>query len=501
MWPQVWFTGPLKNPLKTAGVLPLSFASLHCIMSPTPSRRTGQPTDPGEDLTEVVPAVDTVDPASRTGASDVGPQASLTSGALERPKALSDFRVVVQSGDGLVVRLAGALALLAKPRAEAREAAERILSIVAEAGEDPAPGRSLARRLAAFLTSMEPETVPSFATLALTGEGIGLLLHGNADAAIQSAKGEAGSQSEQAAQAGQHHKVEYLTGREAASWVDRIFSWDVVRVALSVPSAVPPGEASGDDLFAPHVDLRLGTVRAGGIEVVRRDVVLPAFRTLSSSLVGEEPEAGLPSSWTTTVLAVGDAVAPSLSASASVLLHVPPPSPEDLVTLPASRSPGTSPTSAPSSIGEPLGRGLSGAAGLSEVPDQEGSHQMAHTRSSYVPTCIAVLDDGTVYELDSDYVIGRDPEEDGSVRSGRARPLLVEDPNGTVSRVHAELRVRDGEISIVDRDSSNGTWIMRPGESWFKLDPGVVTSVPVGTQISVGARALTLRERPSLVIE
>jgi len=77
----------------------------------------------------------------------------------------------------------------------------------------------------------------------------------------------------------------------------------------------------------------------------------------------------------------------------------------------------------------------------------------------------------------------------------------VEDPNGTVSRVHAELRVRDGEISIVDRDSSNGTWIMRPGESWFKLDPGVVTSVPVGTQISVGARALTLRERPSLVIE
>ena len=46
------------------------------------------------------------------------------------------------------------------------------------------------------------------------------------------------------------------------------------------------------------------------------------------------------------------------------------------------------------------------------------------------PLGVLLLDDGSVFQLDSDYVVGREPSLDGSVAAGKARPLRVADDVG-----------------------------------------------------------------------
>ncbi len=55
------------------------------------------------------------------------------------------------------------------------------------------------------------------------------------------------------------------------------------------------------------------------------------------------------------------------------------------------------------------------------------------------PLGLLLVDDGRGFILDRDYVIGREPVLDIDVAAGRAAPLRITDPKGTVSRLH--LRV------------------------------------------------------------
>ena len=72
---------------------------------------------------------------------------------------------------------------------------------------------------------------------------------------------------------------------------------------------------------------------------------------------------------------------------------------------------------------------------------------------------VIVFEDGTSYTLDKDYIIGREPENDAAVVAGRAGPLVVDDAERSISRVHAELRLFGSELQIVDRGSTNGTYV------------------------------------------
>jgi pSer/pThr/pTyr-binding forkhead associated (FHA) protein len=45
--------------------------------------------------------------------------------------------------------------------------------------------------------------------------------------------------------------------------------------------------------------------------------------------------------------------------------------------------------------------------------------------------------------------IGRAPQND----------VVLEDPDQTISRFHAELRVHGGEYVLIDLNSQNGTWV------------------------------------------
>jgi FHA domain len=101
-----------------------------------------------------------------------------------------------------------------------------------------------------------------------------------------------------------------------------------------------------------------------------------------------------------------------------------------------------------------------------------------------------VSTDGVVYPLDRDYVIGRDPQRDDSVRNSTASAIVL----GTdqhISRVHAYVSIQGTAVLVRDASTPGGTFIANPGAAdWTRigttpteLEPGC--SLRVGDQILI----------------
>ena len=80
------------------------------------------------------------------------------------------------------------------------------------------------------------------------------------------------------------------------------------------------------------------------------------------------------------------------------------------------------------------------------------------------PLGVLILGDGSVCQLDADYVIGREPTLDAAVAEGRARPLRLPGGSGVVSRIHARVELDGWQVFISDLSSANGTQVLLPGE-------------------------------------
>lgn len=80
------------------------------------------------------------------------------------------------------------------------------------------------------------------------------------------------------------------------------------------------------------------------------------------------------------------------------------------------------------------------------------------------PLGLLVTDGGAVFQLDADYVAGREPTLDPTVTAGKARPLRIADGTGTVSRVHAKVSLDGWRVLVTDLASANGTRVRQPGE-------------------------------------
>jgi hypothetical protein len=103
------------------------------------------------------------------------------------------------------------------------------------------------------------------------------------------------------------------------------------------------------------------------------------------------------------------------------------------------------------------------------------------------PLGVLILGDGSVCQVDADYVIGREPTLDSAVADGRARPLRLMGASGVVSRIHARVELDGWQVFISDLNSANGTQILPPGErNPISLQPGVRTPLAAGTQIRLG---------------
>jgi hypothetical protein len=107
-------------------------------------------------------------------------------------------------------------------------------------------------------------------------------------------------------------------------------------------------------------------------------------------------------------------------------------------------------------------------------------------RAPRPPLGVLAFDDGSTFQLDSDYVIGREPTLNASVAAGQARPLSVVDDAGVVSRAHAALQLDGWRVLITDLGSANGTQLRRADEAPEQLTPHVAVELPPGSHVDMG---------------
>ncbi|CAN5504640.1 hypothetical protein BH23ACT9_BH23ACT9_18190 [soil metagenome] len=108
------------------------------------------------------------------------------------------------------------------------------------------------------------------------------------------------------------------------------------------------------------------------------------------------------------------------------------------------------------------------------------------------PLGVVVADDGSTFTLNSNYVVGREPEREPQVEANEARPLKLQDAERSLSRVHAEIRLIDWDVYIVDRGSANGTYVLpRGGQQWKRLVADTPEKVVPGTRVAFGKRVMT----------
>ena len=108
------------------------------------------------------------------------------------------------------------------------------------------------------------------------------------------------------------------------------------------------------------------------------------------------------------------------------------------------------------------------------------------------PLGVVVSDDGSTFTLNSNYVVGREPERDPLVEGEQARPLKLSDAERSLSRVHAEIRLVDWDVYVVDRGSANGTYVLpRGGQQWKRLVADTPEKIAPGTRVAFGKRVMT----------
>jgi hypothetical protein len=328
------------------------------------------------------------------------------------------------AGRGLVTRQ-GELLLICADTATGVDDLLALLRDVAAAGAD---GSVLVRRVAALLANDFNSRIAACAVTGPTSDGrLAVLVYGSATAHIIGGDGEIS-----------------LSGADAITSVDRLVAGPIVQLRLQLPGA---GGAN------PRTRLEAGVVEAAGILAVAAPATL-----LGPAEPAETPPAE---------------ASPAEASPAEA-------SPEDVTPV----------ADGPAVLGVSCASGhfndpslsfcaVCGAAMTDSVVTHEAPRPAVGT---------LLLDDGTSYPLDVDYLLGREPEPDPDVIGGRVRPLRIIDPEGLVSRRHVRIALSGWQAQVIDLGSANGTTVQRAGEAPEGLPPNLPVMLTPGTVVSLGRR-------------
>ncbi len=402
------------------------------------------------------------------------------------------FQAQVHPGDGIVARTAGGALVLPAHVAQQPQATDQLLALIRDAR--PGSGRTVARKLAGILASSDDSF--DLALLApLPGGDIAVLVVGDVEVSADGAEGSV-----------------RISGRDSLTWVDRV---------LRAPTALQVSTGQGGGAAVTASDLVAGIVPGSGLSLVVREgagIAGPTSLPAQTSQPVQAPQQPEPSA-DPQPISYSKAAAPPVSvpvpppipeppAPPAQPVPPPPPPPDFQVESLADAAP---PQREPLPVDEPE-QPL--PAGTAPVHVKGVYCKRGHFNDPMVQFCtvcginmvqqtpalvdgprpplgVLVFDDGSVFQLEQDYVIGRQPENAPEVLGGSARPLRIDDSEGTVSRAHALIVLEDWSVRISDHGSANGTYIAMPNSSdWQPVPPNGRIVLTPGTTIKLGNRTL-----------
>ncbi len=384
---------------------------------------------------------------------------------------LDNVRMAVRSGEGIVARLPGVV--LVVPFAGGAVDQGAVDRLLEECEKGPVAGRLDDLRRAA------EGGVPSFALIGEVGGGLAVFVSGDIDAVISGGD-----------------PVLRLSGVDRGGW------------GVLVPegfTTLDVGRAGGVAVD-PRLDLRAGVVAGAGVVLsLASGPAWPAAVAPASRLQPPPPVAAAPMPVVEPqpMVAAAPMPAPAAPMAAPEPMGAPmaAPAPEPMTAPMAAPAPAPTPVvplaapaeSAPVEVwgirckkghfNDPEAR-YCGICGIHMVQDK-----VARVKGPRPVLGFLVLDDGTSYKLDTDYVLGSDPYGHEAVVTGQARPLVVRADGDVISAVHARVVLKDWDVFVSDCGSLYGTYVWSPGGTeWERLGTDQQVKLGAGSQVIVAQR-------------
>ncbi|WP_040794596.1 FHA domain-containing protein [Nocardia higoensis] len=433
---------------------------------------------------------------------------------------MQDRQVEIVAGDHAVARVCGALLVVAHrgqgpvtPESPAAVALHALGELVRDAnryqpsGPGPLVAREATRWLMKHAERISPGVPIDFGIVSSAEEsGLAIFLHGGVTAVLAGAGG-----------------VEQLRGSDAAFTVDRVVAVPARAVALYVdevgvrlpelPAAPGIGRLVDGVAQAGGAILWTGGGSSASVAGPREQIAdappVPTARIAQEPRAHALTERDIPPAREAAAAAPGDPDDPTRTSAPTSMMD----SVDDRPSATPKPTTGTNPAPRPD---PELQRRLEATARATALTVKVLGFKCARAhpsdpRSAFCTVCgmpvdqtqalievvrpplgMLVLDDGMTYMLAADAVLGRDPEHSDAARQGLV-PLKVDDASGGMSRAHAEIRLLNWDVTVVDRGSTNGTRIRLPGyRDWIRLNPYQPMTLIPGSEIMLGNRMLRL---------